>query len=78
MTNGRNIKPPHIVRHEHIQPERDRYLPKHFETELRAFVSHKLATTNLKPEDIVAKLHEVAKSWGMINLQVRFFDDKED
>lgn len=78
MSNeGRRQPPQHIIRHEKIQPEKERFLPKHFETELRAWVSHKIASTNIKPSDVVEKLREVAKSWELVNLEVRFFDETE-
>lgn len=75
--DGRGIKPKYQVMRDKIQPERDKYLPKHFETELRAFVSQRIASTNLKPCDVVEKLREVAKSWELVNLEVKFFDEDQ-
>ena len=75
--SGRRYLPQDQVRREKIKPEYQSYLPKHFETELRAFVSRQMAHHGLKPEDVVLKLREVAQSWEMVNLQVSFLDEKK-
>lgn len=72
--NDRRYLPQDEVRRRKIQPEKQRYLPKHFEAELRAFVSERMAHRGLKPEDVVLKLRAVAQSWEMVNLQTRFFE----
>lgn len=68
--SGRRYLPQDQVRREKIQPQKQNFLPKHFETELRAFVSEKITKHNLRPEDAARKLREVAKSWETVSLDI--------
>jgi len=56
------------------QTELSRREAMSFDKDLRAWVSSRMANkVHLTPEDVARVLKEVGESWGMVNLQIRFF-----